>query len=537
MSGASKAVFLSYASQDAEAARRICEALRAAGVEVWFDQSELRGGDAWDRQIKRQIHDCALFLPIISITTQGRLEGYFRREWRLAVDRTRDMADGRPFLVPIVIDATQDSDAEVPDSFRAVQWSRLPGGETPPAFVERISRLVSTYRPASTERAPSIPARFATSELPAPKGTATPHPKWAALLIALAVILIGGYVALDRWVLSKRPVPAATAMTAAAVPESGTIPQKSIAVLPFVNMSSDKDQEYFSDGLSEELIEQLSKIPDLRVPARSSSFYFKDKPEDIATMAQKLRVAHVLEGSVRKSGNRLRVTAELIRADNGYQLWSETYDRELKDVFQVQDDIAGAVVGALKLKLGTVQAVASQRTTNTDAYNEFLLGRQFAARGGVDGFQRALENFKKAIALDPNYAAAYADLAVVEYRVADLTADAAGAQQARATGDKAIALAPDAADGYAVRGFIRSNLDWDWVGAQADFARALKQDPSNSTVQRRYAQLLGTLGRLPEAIAADRKVVEVDPLSQGGWENLSRFLASNGELAAAHEAL
>ena len=143
MSQPNKAVFLSYASQDAEAAQRICEALRAGGIEVWFDQSELRGGDVWDRQIKKQVHDCALFIAVISANTQARLEGYFRREWRLAVERSHDMADGRPFLVPIVIDATNERDAEVPESFRKVHWTRLRGGETPPAFCERIAALIT----------------------------------------------------------------------------------------------------------------------------------------------------------------------------------------------------------------------------------------------------------------------------------------------------------------------------------------------------------------------------------------------------------
>ena len=143
MSEASHAVFLSYASQDAEAAQKICEALRAAGVEVFLDQSELRGGDAWDQKIWHEIHDCALFIPMVSQHTQERLEGYFRREWKLAIDRTHDMAEQKPFLVPVVIDGTSDKDAVVPDAFKTVQWTRLPGGETPPAFVERVSRLLS----------------------------------------------------------------------------------------------------------------------------------------------------------------------------------------------------------------------------------------------------------------------------------------------------------------------------------------------------------------------------------------------------------
>jgi hypothetical protein len=139
----SHAVFLSYASQDAEAAQRICNALRTGGIEVFLDQSELRGGDAWDQKIRHEIHDCALFIPIISQHTQERLEGYFRHEWKLAIERTHHMAEQMPFLVPVVVDGTRDQEAFVPDAFREVQWTHLPGGETPPAFVERIKRLLS----------------------------------------------------------------------------------------------------------------------------------------------------------------------------------------------------------------------------------------------------------------------------------------------------------------------------------------------------------------------------------------------------------
>src|SRR6516225_4041327 len=144
------AVFLSYASQDAEAAQNICEALRAAGIEVWFDQSELRGGDAWDRQIRRQIHDCALFIPLISQHSQERLEGYFRLEWKLTVDRSHRMAAERSFVVPVVVDSTRERDALVPDSFRDVQWTHLPGGETSPAFITRVAALLGAPSPIAT---------------------------------------------------------------------------------------------------------------------------------------------------------------------------------------------------------------------------------------------------------------------------------------------------------------------------------------------------------------------------------------------------
>ena len=170
-------------------------------------------------------------------------------------------------------------------------------------------------------------------------------------------------------------------------------PDKSIAVLPFIDLSEKKDQEYFSDGLSEELIDLLTKIPDLRVPARTSSFYFKGQHATIAEIAKALSVAHLLEGSVRKAGNTIRVTAQLVRADNGYHLWSETYDRDLKDVFKVQDEIAGAVVSTLKLKLAPrQQATNSHRPSNPEAYNQYLLGRQAYDHANLDGFRRAVES-------------------------------------------------------------------------------------------------------------------------------------------------
>src|SRR5580658_3305650 len=169
VTGRGKAVFLSYASQDAEAAQRLCNALRAAGIEVWFDQSELRGGDVWDQKIRREIHDCALFIPVISANTASRHEGYFRLEWDLADQRTHMLARNRAFIVPVCLDATPDAGADVPESFQRAQWTRLPGGETPPAFVERVRRLLSPENSPAPD-----PARSATDPVadvaPAPRG-------------------------------------------------------------------------------------------------------------------------------------------------------------------------------------------------------------------------------------------------------------------------------------------------------------------------------------------------------------------------------
>jgi serine/threonine protein kinase/tetratricopeptide (TPR) repeat protein len=325
---------------------------------------------------------------------------------------------------------------------------------------------------------------------------------------------------------------------AATAPIEPPISDKSIAVLAFSDMSEKKDQEYFADGLAEEMLKLLAKTPGLEVIARTSSFSFKGRTDDVPTIAKKLHVANVLEGSVRKSDNRLRVTAQLVRADSTV-LWSEVYDRELKDVFEMQDEIAAAVVRALKLKLAPSQhSLIPRGTVDADAYNEYLLGRQLLNRANDPvGYRRAADVFQKAIKADAKFAAPYAGLMYAEAIIADQTDDAAGMKRAEADADKAVALAPDSADGYAARGYLRFLWMWDWDGARSDFENALALDGGDSTVQRHYGQLLGCLGRLSEAIAAAKKSTELDPLSDASWLTLGRYLMADRQFAAAHEAI
>lgn len=538
-----RAVFVSYASQDAEAAARICNALSAAGVEVWFDQSALRGGEAWDSSIRKQIKACTLFIPVISANSHARVEGYFRLEWKLAVDRSHLIAPDQPFLLPLVIDDTPQADERIPERFRELQWTRAPGGQTAPAFVERVLRLLSRESASGAVRQPVAPAaRSLTATREALSPPSASRSRQPVLLVIAAAALAGvGYLAFDKFILSK---PAATGVQSSVPgsqsrgPTSSDIPEKSIAVLPFVNMSSDKEQEYFSDGLTEEMIDLLGQVPGLRVPARTSSFYFKGKNETIANMAQQLKVANVLEGSVRKAGKRLRITAQLVRADNGYQRWSQTYDREDADVFAVQDDIAKAVVNALQVNLaGEAPATGGRETTNTQAYNQYLLGRQLDRRDSLDADRLAVEAYRQAIELDPNYAAAYAGLAVAEASVADYLGDAHRLEIAGQDADKAIKLAPGDAIGYSARGYIRTTWLWDWPGAQADTEKALSLGPRNSDVQHRYARLLFSQGRQLQAIAAQKKATELDPLSSNAWENLGHYYTSTGDYGSAEAAL
>jgi TolB-like protein len=530
------AVFLSYASQDAQAAERICATLRAAGIEVWFDQAELRGGDVWDQAIRRQIKDCALFIPVISATTASRREGYFRLEWDLADQRTRMIARDRAFIVPVCIDSTPDSGTDVPESFVRAQWTRLPAGQTSAAFAARISELLS---PDTADAPP--PARAATDSAgcarePARRPSASTGRKRLLLLIAAVVLIGGGYFALDRFVMSKRGADADRLMrTSPARAESSAVPQESIAVLPFVDMSEKHDQEYFSDGLSEELIDLLVKVPELQVPARTSSFYFKGRQATIAEIAKLLGVAYVLEGSVRKSGDKLRVTAQLIRASDGYHAWSQTYDRDLGDVFKIEDDVATTVVAALTPTLVASAARTVTPTPNLDAYTLYLQGQYSYSRTDKGATDVALKDFSQAVALDPNFASAWAYLGkthVVAYLHGWAPREKA-CPAARQAVDEALRRAPGLVDVHLTQAFIARRCDWDWAAEGAAITRAealAPQDPEVLYERSRYEQIMGNTA---SAIEFLRRSAARDPLNPVTLQNLGFDLSISGQFPEA----
>jgi TolB-like protein/Flp pilus assembly protein TadD len=367
----------------------------------------------------------------------------------------------------------------------------------------------------------------------------------------VALLLVDKFVVTPRQaarVASHESAAASSGTPVSAAEGTGNAPAAapiaaSIAVLPFVDMSQAKDQEYFSDGLSEELLDLLAKVPQLKVIARTSSFSFKGKDVDIAEIAKKLAVATVLEGSVRKSGNTLRVTAQLIRTADSTHLWSDTYDRELTDVFKVQDEIAAAVVSALKLKLLPSQTAVdnARRTSNIEAYNQFLLGKEFFKRTNREDWHRAEAAFRQALALEPNYAPAWAGLGLTQAYLSDFAvgaeAVAAAKRDSLASAEKAIALAPDLADGYDVRSFLRYSTLRDWEGARADLDRLSSLDPNSAVVRRRRAGLLAAFGHLPEAIVEIHKAIDLDPLAAIAWTTLGQYQLGSGDYAAAREAL
>jgi TolB-like protein/tetratricopeptide (TPR) repeat protein len=527
---AAQAVFLSYASQDADAARRICDALRAEGIEVWFDQSELRGGDAWDQRIRHEILDCALFIPVISPNTASRREGYFRLEWDLADQRSHRMARDQAFIVPICLDATPGAGTDVPESFHRVHWTRLPVGETPPEFVVGIKRLLSLDAP-TTARLPA-----GASPFPATTGRSTPLRR--ALAVAVAVL---GLAALASLLITKPWIskPAALVTTSnapyspGAAPTAFNPPPHSIAVLPFVNMSGDKEQEYFSEGLTEELLNSLSRINELQIAARTSSFSFQGEHPDIATVAHKLNVGSILEGSVRRSVHTVRITAQLVNGSTGYRLWSQTYDRDLGDVLALQTEIATAVASALKVTL--VGDVATKievgGTRNPAALDAYLRGTK--AFLTVHDRRRdepvAIAAYTEAISLDPNYALAYAGRS----RALGVYAGQSGGATLREFYDKAladaqhaIALAPELADGHMALGMILTDQgsSFDFARARDELKQALALAPGNARVSRNFGINAVYMGHFDEGIAAVRRAVVLDPLNPASQVALGNAL-------------
>ncbi|MDO8544577.1 MAG: TIR domain-containing protein [Opitutaceae bacterium] len=928
MSGAAKAVFLSYASQDAEAARRICDALRAAGVEVWFDQSELTGGDAWDQKIRGQIKTCALFVPIISANSNARREGYFRREWKLAVDRTHDMDEGLPFLVPVVIDGTTDAGAFVPEKFREVQWTRIASADSSRAFCERVKRLLSgEIVAAASPASPTPPAR-------PPPGRRF-SPAWLFVLIPLAILLLAGggvalkrfkdgaanrpsqpgpsaplsearklvaqaralfedgddlnresfflaeellkravaldstdgevwaaqaqlshellfrsydvsnarreafrtqaeramklapqsveaqaaYVgyltslpsaasnqeavdlgrrivgrgatnrrlwrnlgwalgtlnrvdeamaaydhanalpggdpralcdkaaqcmwagnyeaaeaaiaasfalkpmgraqvmdvllklcwqgdldgaaaAVNRWpawllreprgafmasqvwlwrrepdkatavigalstdalndtyftgpkaallalahemagrteaaraewemarkvatrTLADNPTPrrvqglkavalarlgerteaeslfreleqtgglasdfwsvaAPSALLRIALGQGTEVPvrfdreprgavlnsftayarapqaalrlnpvfdpirhtpefqrwletapapartpaaeqtrppnEKSIAVVAFENLSGDKDNEYFSDGISEELLNVLAKVPGLRVAARTSAFYFKGKNVTAQEIGRTLGVAHLVDGSVQRNGENIRVMARLSRADTGEQLWSDKFSGELKNIFALQDEIAGRIADNLKLKLGAA-ALGVKREMNPEAHRLYLEGRHFWSRRSEEGFARAERAFTQAVQLEPTFARAHAGLADL-WTIQGLhrvTGGASNAPPLLAKADlaarRALELEPELAEVHATFGMLHL-IAGRIEDAQRANEKCLALAPNYATARNWHGEVMIVKGRLDLALDDFLAAAALDPLS------------------------
>jgi TolB-like protein len=368
-----------------------------------------------------------------------------------------------------------------------------------------------------------------------PPDVAAALPTWSrrkfATFVIVVALLAAGLLAFS--LLRKKPFARST--TAG----SSLVPEKSIAVLPLLNESGDPKDEYFSDGLSEELIAALAQIRELKVIGRSSSFRFKERKEEPKTIGEKLGVATLLEGTVRKQGERVRIVAELINAADGIELWTRTFDRELKDIFAVQQEIAAAVASSLKATLlgPDQQPAANPATTNTEAHNAYLQGHYYFQRRNLEDYRKAVGHYDQAIRLDPEYALAYAERSELWTIIGDLAGERPTAYpKARSDAEKAVAIARGLAEAHAALGWVRAFAEWKFAEGLSELQRAKELSPANPLTNDLLARVMVYRGRMEEAEQQARQAVELDPLSAAAQFTLGRVLFYAGKLDQADAA-
>jgi TolB-like protein len=401
----------------------------------------------------------------------------------------------------------------------------FPLARHPRVFVERVKKLLGGGLPASA----AMPSHGHRGEIPERQKPSIPTWFWALL----AVVLIGGAVSAVYLRTNKSPDSAPAKPAEAVVTASPQIDEKSVAVLAFADLSEGHDNEYFSDSISEELLNVLAKVPGLKVSARTSAFSFKGKAVSIPEIARQPGVAYVVEGSVRKAGDRVRISAELIKAADGFHVWSDNFDRDLKDIFAVQDEIAGLIAGNLELKLGMEARKPGE--INPEAYRLFLEARQALALRDQEHLTRAEDLLKKALALQPDFARADALLGDVLLVQGDLTDQGSGDNQFAALNvkilglaDRALALDPNLSEAYATKGAAYSNLG-QATQARAAFRKSIELDPNYATGHQWYGRILSEDGYLDEALAELKRAVELDPLAPRILDNYAFELAMAGK--------
>jgi TolB-like protein/Flp pilus assembly protein TadD len=526
-----RAVFLSYASQDADAARRICDALRAAGVDVWFDQSALRGGDAWDASIRSQIRECALFVPVISANTQAREEGYFRLEWKLAVDRSHLMATDRTFVLPVVIDDTASQGARVPEEFRARHWTRLPGGEASPAFCADVLRLLGlTNAPGSGPGNPGPPMANASTAASLPR---LPRRRlWLAGAAAMLLLLAGAVL---TWNGFHPAANVATGTGAAAAR------QLSIVVLPFANLTGDAGQDYFTDGLTAALTADLSRIRGIFVIDSATAQSYKGKAQTAQQLGQSLGVRFVLQGSVQRNGSHVRINALLADASNNAQLWADSFEGDTTNLFLLQDQVTGRIANTMGHELVVVAARDSEKRKSTPQVADLLLRADAAADKphSLEKWQEVERLLRQAIQLDPENVGAQASLATALSFKANQLNDATLRKQARAESidlaRKVIALDPASPEPYRVLAFHALRTD-DLDGAQRAAETFMRLKPRQPDPYNVMGSVYMRRGDAAKAVEMYAQAVALSPKNDANAifrHNLARANFMLGDYKAA----
>lgn len=526
-------VFVSYASSDGAVALSVCEALERVGVNCWIAPRDVTPGTFYADEIVHAI-DAAKAVVLI-LSRSAAASPHVLREVERATSKRHPVVALRIDQAPLP--------AGLEYFLNTSHWLDTSGRE----IARVMPKLVAAVRLAIQVGTTGDASTTATAIAGTPSRTSYPSKaertrrRMTIVAGCLLVVAIAGYAAFRSWQPAHRvaaPAPVATAVPSP-VPPAPPIPEKSVAVLPFVDMSEKRDQEYFSDGLSEELIDMLTKVPDLRVPARTSSFYFKGKQATIADIGKALNVSKVLEGSVRKSGSQLRITAQLIRVADGYHIWSQTYDRKLDDIFKIQNDIASAVVSTLRASLTSSMTGSVADTGNADSYDLLQQARYFLLRSTPEDQKKAVEYYQHAVEADPRSAAAWAGLsrATAGLNVVGLASAEDVLSTALLAAERAVSLDPKLSEAHVALGKISFNLHRDYSTAKREFDRARILDPESSVTIYWTAVIAAAAGDFVKAIQLLKEAIARDPLDGEIYFEIGQVYHFAGRLPEAETAL
>ncbi len=524
-------IFISYARADRDKIEKLAAALTSEGYFVWWDR-QIEAGAEFSADIERELD--AAKAVIVCWSEEGAKSRWVKDEATIAHRAGK--------LKTISLDGAEPPIGYM--QFHSHGMSSWKGGRDEPQFVElrdsiasHLEKRVETGTPSAAAPTPLAPSASKT------KAVSFADPKMlGGVLAAVALVIVAGF-----FVLRGGDVDPGVGASAAS--EQGVDKSKSIAVLPFADMSAAGDQEYFADGISEEILNVLVRLPGLKVAGRTSSFSYKGRNEDLREIGSALGVNHILEGSVRRSGEKLRITVQLIRSVDGFHLWSETYDRELTDIFNIQDDIAKSVADELALSLGlkTIETKTNERTDDTVAYENYLRAKQLIRARGFENLQSALLLLQEATSRDPNFAPAWVGVAMV-YSLYESYAPEEQAERehkqwraiGRAAAERAHSLDSENAEAFIM---IAQNdyYDRDFVKAIENLEKALELAPDNAEVHDTAAQIVYYLGYFREALDLANRAVALDPLAAIYWTSVGHIYSAIGDVTADqkyfHEAI
>ena len=511
VAGSSRPVFISYASHDAAVAQTVCSALEGAGFPCWIAPRDVVPGTLYAEGIVGALDESRVVVLILS--KDAVASAHVGREIERAVSKRHPVVALRIDTAPLT--------AAFEYFLNQSQW--IEDGGSDAAIAKLVGAVGQHLAPGP---AASPPQGIQAS--PVHRKAVAPRRMWVIASVVVAVLLAGGYLLNKAW-RSKHETTASTAV----------ISDKSIAVLPFTDMSEKKDQEYFADGMAEEIIDLLVKVPGLKVISRTSSFQFKGKTEDLRNIGRQLGVAYVLEGSVRRSGERLRVTAQLINSRDGTHLWSQTYDRDLSDVLKMQDEIAVALVRALQIEVSGEGIGSRPALRNTEAYTLYLQGLHAFDRVDQQGFEQAASEFQQALDLDPSFAAAANMLSGAHFVLGQFgfMPPAASFEKARQAAQHALELDPNLAGAHAHLAEVYRAADRDWEGADREVRLARALAPNDPDVLFISAVQAQNLGRWDDALKFINASLVQDPLNASSYMVLSLIQLGRGRLEEAEAAI